>query len=567
MSPRIKAGAAAIAAATTLLVGVPNLSSGASRCELDAGTTQAIDCARELTGPVTEVPVSAGPASRKPAVTAARQSPASTRQTADPTTTPPLHGTSPHGQGTVAVVDTNPSTTVPYSDDPTGKPDGEDVVVGRSRGEQREDGSYRGHVTVAALFGNEILGVDTGPGETKPGPFDAVQTSFLDALCDGSGDQICLRAVTADSSTSNSGSTNSFGVARATIGGANGIDAGVAESNGNISSDGACQTSSGDSQVADVKAGGSAVASVAKSSSQSKACRGQAPTQSNSSSVIALGGSGVPLPAPGCANGTPDTVTGVPTVLPIVCNADDSNGAQAGAPYGVREALDVFLLATGNAAAAKVMTAGAESRAVAPTAPEQCADGIDNDGDGLIDAADPQCHTDGNAGNPDSYNPGGTSEAGGSPQCSDATDNDGDGLVDAADPGCHSDGDASNPASYRPNDDDESNGGANGGNGGEGGTKGGSAESERQCSDGADNDGDGLVDAADPGCHSDGDASNPASYRPNDDSELDAGVAGVTRSQPFSGGSLPFTGSDVVSLAFGAALLLAGGLALRRRVA
>lgn len=37
--------------------------------------------------------------------------------------------------------------------------------------------------------------------------------------------------------------------------------------------------------------------------------------------------------------------------------------------------------------------------------PAQCADKIDNDGDGLVDSADPQCHTDGNANNSASYNP------------------------------------------------------------------------------------------------------------------------------------------------------------------
>lgn len=37
--------------------------------------------------------------------------------------------------------------------------------------------------------------------------------------------------------------------------------------------------------------------------------------------------------------------------------------------------------------------------------PAQCADKIDNDADSLIDSADPQCHTDGNAGNTASYNP------------------------------------------------------------------------------------------------------------------------------------------------------------------
>ncbi len=41
----------------------------------------------------------------------------------------------------------------------------------------------------------------------------------------------------------------------------------------------------------------------------------------------------------------------------------------------------------------------------------QCSDGIDHDSDGLIDASDPGCHTDGNAKNPASYDPNGTSES------------------------------------------------------------------------------------------------------------------------------------------------------------
>jgi len=43
------------------------------------------------------------------------------------------------------------------------------------------------------------------------------------------------------------------------------------------------------------------------------------------------------------------------------------------------------------------------------------------------------------------------------PQCSDTTDNDGDGVIDADDPGCHTDADAANPDSYDANDDDEAN--------------------------------------------------------------------------------------------------------------
>jgi hypothetical protein len=42
----------------------------------------------------------------------------------------------------------------------------------------------------------------------------------------------------------------------------------------------------------------------------------------------------------------------------------------------------------------------------------ECSDGIDNDGDGKIDIADPECHTDGNPDNPASYDPNDDSEAG-----------------------------------------------------------------------------------------------------------------------------------------------------------
>lgn len=89
-----------------------------------------------------------------------------------------------------------------------------------------------------------------------------------------------------------------------------------------------------------------------------------------------------------------------------------------------------------------------------------------------------------------------------------------------------------------------------------------------QCSDTADNDGDGLIDKADPGCHSDGDATNDASYEPADDDETDAAV--------LSGGALPKTDAGVLAATGGsaatglAAALGAVGLvlvALRRRLA
>ncbi len=136
----------------------------------------------------------------------------------------------------------------------------------------------------------------------------------------------------------------------------------------------------------------------------------------------------------------------------------------------------------------------------------QCEDGIDNDGDGLIDLADPGCEN--SSDNDESDDPA-------LPQCNNGLDDDGDGLVDLADPGCvdssddnetdpvvlpacsdgiDNDGDGlidmADPDCSSPDDNDEAH--------------------TPQCADGFDNDGDGLVDLADPGCvsHADDDESD-----------------------------------------------------------
>jgi hypothetical protein len=112
-----------------------------------------------------------------------------------------------------------------------------------------------------------------------------------------------------------------------------------------------------------------------------------------------------------------------------------------------------------------------------------CSDGIDNDGDALVDSQDPNCQTEGNFGEP---------------ACSDSVDNDGDGRVDANDPDCHLEGpfgdsicqdrvdndadclaDAQDPGCAPPVEGPPASG---------------------NCSDAIDNNGDGLVDAADPCC-------------------------------------------------------------------
>lgn len=543
------------------------------------------------------------------------------QQQQEPATEPPIHGTNPHGQGTVGVVDVQPDPARPQGGDPAGSDSGEEVVVGRARGEQREDGTYNGHITILALGGEEILGVDTTPGQSASGPLAPVQQNILDPLCTAT--TACISAVTADSNTTNSGSTNRFSAAHVSVGGAGGIDAGVAESNGNISSDGNCQKSHGDSSVANATIGGQQTAGLARSSTDSQACKGQAPTQANDSRVLELGGTGVPIPDPGCANGTPDVITGVPTLAPIVCNADDANGTQAEGPYGVREALGVYVLESGDSAALKTTTAASESRAKAP--PAQCSDAIDNDGDGAIDAPDPGCLS----GPGNTYNPNDDDETNApATQCSDTTDNDGDGVIDAQDPGCLSgpggsynpadndetngpatecsdtrdndgdgDVDAQDPGclsgpggAFNPSDDDESNGGARPSrNSGDGG--------DAECADTRDNDGDGRADARDPGC-----LSGPGgAFNPSDDDESDGGAGapecsdgddndgdGVAdRDDPgcLSGpggaydpndddesdarrelGALAMTGAEALLIGIGGLLMLGAGLALRRRI-
>ena len=134
----------------------------------------------------------------------------------------------------------------------------------------------------------------------------------------------------------------------------------------------------------------------------------------------------------------------------------------------------------------------------------ECSDGVDNDGDGLIDRADPAC-----------TDPEGDDEAADPAieQCRNGEDDDGDGLIDLADRGCGSarDDDESDdpalPACSNALDDDDDGftdypadpGCGSIGDDDETNTGG---PTLPQCGDGQDNDGDGRIDLADPGCSS-----------------------------------------------------------------
>jgi hypothetical protein len=302
---------------------------------------------------------SSQPSSFQPAV--------DSRSGVPPTYNPPLHGTNPHGQGTVAAVDLAPAGVDPVSGDPAGP---ETIVVGRPKGEQNPDGSYHGHITIAALLGNELLGVDTNEGQSGSSALDPLNDAVLGQICTASGGQLCLGILDAQSNTTADGSTNSFTIASAQLGGAPaGIGVTAGEAHGDISDNGTCQTSTGSANTASANVAALLTAGVSGDSSSSTACNdGTAPSTTNSSSVVNLNGTGVPVPATGCDTGVPDTsFVALSPLLSTVCNADDpGTGGQASSPYGVREALTVFLLPVLPGPVAKV-TDAAESHSVAPT--------------------------------------------------------------------------------------------------------------------------------------------------------------------------------------------------------
>ncbi|HZS22775.1 MAG TPA: hypothetical protein VFA63_17540, partial [Pseudonocardiaceae bacterium] len=255
--------------------------------------------------------------------------------------TPAMYGTNPHGQGTVSSVQLGPSSNVPYTYSPGGSP-GEIAVIGRGRSEQTASG-YHAHTSIVDLLGTDVLPVDATEGQSKKGPLDALQTQVLNALCTGTGTFVCLSVLAADTAATSTGASTHFEVAHATVGGvAHGIDVGAAGSDSSISTTGSCQTATGSSHTAGINIAGGPVATVGDSSSTSTACAGQTPTQTASSKVINLGQTGLPLPAPGCANGTANTVLNVLGLARTICNAYDTT--QAAAPAGVREALTALVL-------------------------------------------------------------------------------------------------------------------------------------------------------------------------------------------------------------------------------
>lgn len=108
----------------------------------------------------------------------------------------------------------------------------------------------------------------------------------------------------------------------------------------------------------------------------------------------------------------------------------------------------------------------------------ECVDGIDNDDDGLIDDADPDCAGDCAGDDCPALAAQLDWERPEVPACADGLDNDGDGLTDRLDPGCEDEGDINEADAIE-------------------------LKGTPACSNGEDDDADGLIDDLDPGCTDD----------------------------------------------------------------
>ncbi len=255
----------------------------------------------------------------------------------DATDTPELDGTDPHGEGEVV------ETTI---ENPLGDPIG--VTVGQSRGEQNPDGSYHGVVNILVLdnlplIGDQSIGVETNEGETAESPIGAINDS-LDQVCTAA--DVCLALLDYRSKTGNNGSKNRFSAARASVLG-DVVEAGVVESDGNISDDGECQTADSSSTATNVGVAGDAISADAlESSSESTACQDGTSTATGDSEVIDLGALQLldPLSLIGCDPTAVDDDFGIPLVVEGICNGDDTNGTQADAPYNTRTAIQIEVL-------------------------------------------------------------------------------------------------------------------------------------------------------------------------------------------------------------------------------
>lgn len=270
---------------------------------------------------------------------------------------PPQHGKNPHGQGTVGSVDIAPSQNPsPGGSGPIGQP-GEEVVVGQSRAEQNEDGSYSADSRNAGALGIDIAGSHADEGESANGPLEAVQSGLLDPLCGETGDGICVEVLRSDAEASDDGAKSSTAAADVSVGGEDGVGATVAESNAEIEEDeNGCQDSRSDATAANASAGGNELVEAFHSETDTNQC-------------------GAPGPGPG-PDSEPERDSGVVEVLGTEVVCDDSgdlillspaaeascNNDAADSDSASRDALDVFVLKGGNTSLVKVGLGQSEAK-------------------------------------------------------------------------------------------------------------------------------------------------------------------------------------------------------------
>ena len=325
-----------------------------------------------------------------------------------PEYTPPLNGGNPHGQGEIAGVDLLPSNDLPG---PGGSVDDseEELTVGQSRGEQDENGDYHGRVVLLDenLVNLVNISVETEEGDdVNEGPLGPLNTALSQGCVAFGQAADCLQLLAVRSETTDTGSQNSFQIANVNLANAalGGLSASAGRSEGNISGPGnepgngdPCQEAEGESNVAEAgltAPGGlpGLEATVLDADSNSTACNNGFQDVNNGGSAIGLsgGGQGTVIP-PGCEEGTTNNMfLPLAPILSAVCNADDNSEdgpfdvQVTDGPYGVREALSVFLLpiivdvpldapalrqAADTIPLVKLWAAGAESHAEPPAGP------------------------------------------------------------------------------------------------------------------------------------------------------------------------------------------------------
>jgi hypothetical protein len=284
------------------------------------------------------------------------------------TYTPPLHGSNPHGQGTVGVVDLSPDATRALDS----AAHGEEVVIQRSRAERTEDG-YTASSTALEALSLKLLGTEAAEGESEHGVLEPIQAIVLDPLCGAAGDGVCVEVLRQDSEADENGASSSSAVAEVQVGGENGIGATAVESNAEIGTDeNGCEDARSDATTAGVRLGGGNAVEAASSSSDTNQCGppepepGEGPDPERDSTVVELLGLDLPLPVAGCGESkTPDSeLDALSPIASTSCHADDGSdvgGTQSPVAYAVREALSVFVGESAGTALVKISLGGSQA--------------------------------------------------------------------------------------------------------------------------------------------------------------------------------------------------------------